>query len=80
MTRKINHAAGAGKRFVLKINGNTVRDYTVPANKILRIKAREVGFFEPGTRIQVEVNGVERLDYTVPNGMAAIIETEVRPV
>jgi len=78
MTRKLNHIVSAGVQLRLVVNGNEVKDHTVPAGMELLITAREVAFFEPGDRLEVFTATRQVLDYTVPPGHAVIIETEQR--
>lgn len=77
MTKELNITFGDEQRIILYVDDTPVKDVTVPTDKTLRVLAREVAIYTSGTNLKLTVDGVEQLNYTVPTGFVAVIETEL---
>ena len=78
MTKKISAFAQPGMELRLDVNGTPVKTYTVPEGQMLRLVATEGALFDAGTRIEIYVNGVKQIDYTVPTGFVTFVEPEMK--
>lgn len=76
MTRHISHIFSAGRRLRVKIDGETVRDYTVPEGKLLRVTAIEHRIVQAGETVEIFVGETRRVNYTVPPGHVLVIESQ----
>lgn len=78
MTKMLKHILSEGQTITMYEDGQPIQTFTVPANKSLLLTATEYRLFTQNKQIEVVIDGVKKLDYTVPQGRVIVVESDLR--